>query len=117
MKQNIILEKSFDFALKIIELYKILSYDKKEYVISKQLLRSGTSIGANIREANVSQSKKEFIAKMNISLKEAHETEYWLELLTRSGFISKSESLQKEINELISILTSIIKTANVNLCW
>lgn len=113
-KQNIVAEKSFDFALKIIDLYKYLVYEKKEYVISKQILRSGTSIGANIREAIVSQSRKEFISKMNISLKEAHETKYWLELLFRSGFAGRYNYPQSEIDELISLLTSIIKTSNLN---
>ena len=114
INRNVVVEKSFEFALKIIELYKKLIYDKKEYVLAKQLLRSGTSIGANIREAVVSQSKKEFVAKMNISLKEAHETDYWLALLTQSGFITEPQSLQSEIKELIKLLTSIIKTANLN---
>jgi len=81
MKENVIRDKSFEFALKIIELYKHLTTEKKEYVLSKQLLRSGTSIGANIREAELSISKKEFTAKMQIALKEASETEYWLLLL------------------------------------
>jgi len=112
MKENLILAKSFEFALKVVELYKLLTLEKKEYVLSKQLLRAGTSIGANIREANVSQSKKEFIAKMNISLKEAHETDYWLALLCQGGFISQAQALQPEISELIRILTAIIKTSN-----
>ena len=111
-RENVIVEKSFDFAIKVVELYKYLAYERKEHVMSKQLLRSGTSIGANVREAVVSQSRKEFIAKMNISLKEAHETDYWLALLYRCGFISHSQSLNGEINELIKILTSIIKTSN-----
>ena len=112
MRDNIIVDKSFEFALKIVELYKYLVDEKREYVLSKQLLRAGTSIGANVREAVVSQSKKEFIAKLNISLKEAHESDYWLALLCKSGYISTSQALQSEINELIRILTAIIKSSN-----
>lgn len=115
MKQNIIVDKSFEYALKIIGLYKLLIEDKKEYVLSKQLLRSGTSIGANVREAVVSQSKKEFIAKLNISLKEVHETQYWLLLLAKSEYIADEQALLHETDELIRILTSIIKTSNENL--
>lgn len=91
MKENILLVKSKCFAIRIVNLYKHLSESKNEYVISKQLLRSGTSIGANVREAKVAQSRKEFIAKLNISLKEAAETEYWLEILYETKFISKYE--------------------------
>jgi len=85
MKENVLLNKSKLLALRIIRLYQYLCEEKKEFVLSKQVLRSGTSIGANIREANRSQSKKEFIAKLNISLKEADETMYWLELLHERG--------------------------------
>lgn len=113
-KQNLIVDKSFDYALSIIDLYKYLVNDKKEYVLSKQLLRSGTSVGANVREACVSQSKREFIAKMNISLKEIHESQYWLLLLLKSGYISDQQALLKETDEMIRILTSIIKTSNEN---
>lgn len=115
MKQNVIVYKSFEYALKIIRVYKYLIKEKKEYILSKQLLRSGTSIGANVREAVVSQSKKEFIAKLNISLKEAHETEYWLLLLAKSEYITDEQALLSETDELIRILTSIIKTFNENL--
>ncbi len=83
MKENLIQDKSFDFALLIIELYKVLT-ERKEYILSKQLLRSGTSIGANIEEAIAGQSQKDFLSKINISLKEARETRYWLRLLERS---------------------------------
>jgi len=114
MKENVIRDKSFEFALKIIEIYKYLTVEVKEYILAKQLIRSGTSIGANVREAIVSQSKKEFIAKMNIALKEAHETEYWLALLYQSSYISKDISLQLEISELIRLLTAIIKSSNEN---
>ena len=114
MKQNLIVDKSFEFALKIVELYKFLVTEKKEYVLSKHLVRSGTSVGANIREAVVSQSKKEFIAKLNISLKEIHETQYWLLLLMKSDYITDQQALQNETEELIKILTSIIRTSNEN---
>jgi len=114
MKQNLIVDKSFEFALKIVELYKFLVTEKKEYVLSKLLVRSGTSVGANIREAVVSQSKKEFIAKLNISLKEIHETQYWLLLLMKSDYITDQQALQNETEELIKILTSIIRTSNEN---
>ena len=90
MKNNIVACKSKEFALRCIRLYKYLVSEKKEYVMSKQLLRSGTSIGANIKEALRGQSKADFYAKMNISLKEASETEYWLELLNESGYIENS---------------------------
>ena len=114
MSDSIVKEKSFQFALEIIELYKYLTSNKKEFVLSKQVLRSGTSIGANIEEAHVSQSKKEFIAKLNISLKEACETNYWLRLLKESGYIHKDD-LINESRELSKILTSIIKTTKENL--
>ena len=114
-KQNLVVDKSFDYALQVIELYKYLTKEQKEYVLSKQLLRSGTSVGANVREACVSQSKKEFIAKMNISLKEIHESQYWLLLLLKSGYIQEQQALLPATEELIRIITSIIKTSNANL--
>ena len=112
-QDNIIAVKSKLFALRIIRLYKYLCNQKNEFVISKQILRSGTSIGANVRESIRAQSKADFIAKMSISLKEASETEYWLELLTESDYIGKEEgeSIMKGCQEIISILTKIIKTA------
>ena len=91
MAENIVKDKSKAFALRIIKLYKYLRQDKKEYVLSQQLLRSGTSIGANIVEAHHAMSKKEFLAKMNIALKEAAETEYWLDLLKESEYINPIE--------------------------
>ena len=117
MAENIIKDKSKMFALRIVKLYKYLCDEKKEFVMSKQLLRCGTSIGANISEAVYSMSKKEFIAKMNISLKEAAEVEYWLDLLHDSEYISKPEfdSIVYDCREIISLLVSIIKTANENL--
>ena len=89
-KENVIVEKSKSFALRIIRLYRYLCGEKNEYILSKQLLRSGTSIGANVKEAIRGQSKADFYAKMNISPKEASETEYWLELLYESGYIEEN---------------------------
>ena len=111
---NIIESKSFEFSVRIINLYKYLLYEKKEYVLSKQLLRCGTSIGANVAEAQKAQSKADFNAKMNISLKEANETYYWLRLLHRTDFITDEafQSIEKDINEIISILVSICKQTN-----
>ncbi|MDX9865182.1 MAG: four helix bundle protein [Anaerolineaceae bacterium] len=104
------------FAIRIVNLYKFLCDSKKEYVMSKQLLRCGTSIGANVTEAFHSISKKEFVAKLNIALKEAFETGYWLELLKETDFISESqfESINADCTELIKLLTSIIKTTKKN---
>lgn len=109
---NIVVDKSKTFALRIIRLYQYLQNDKKEFILSKQLLRSGTSIGANIREAIRGQSKADFYAKMNISLKEAGETEYWLELLHESGYIEQKafDSIYDDCQQLIKILVSITKT-------
>ncbi len=115
-KKNPIKDKSYSFALKIIALYRQLIANN-EYVIGKQIVRSGTSIGANVEEALHGQSKRDFIAKLSISLKEAHETNYWLRLLRDSSLLDVSyvQPLLLEINELISILTSIIKTSRQNL--
>ena len=111
MKNNIVAFKSKAFALRCIRLYKYLVSEKKEYVMSKQLLRSGTSIGANIKEALRGQSKSDFYAKLNISLKEASETEYWLELLNESGYIENNffEGIYSECQEIISLLVAITK--------
>ena len=116
MTENIIVDKSKFLALRTIRLYKYLVESKNEFVLSKQLLRCGTSIGANIREAVNAMSKKEFLTKMNISLKEAAETEYWLELLHESEYISEKEfvSIYADCSEVKAILISIIKRANKN---
>jgi four helix bundle protein len=110
---NLIVNKTKLFAIRIVRLYQFLCSDKKEFVISKQLMRSGTSIGANVKEAIRGQSKADFIAKIPISLKEASETEYWLELMSETGYITKSQfnSIIKDNREIIKILTSISKTA------
>ncbi len=114
-KDNVVLNKSFDFALKIIELYKILK-SKNEFVISKQLLRSGTSIGANVEEATAAQSKKDFATKMSIASKEARETRYWLRLLNKSKLVEYDyKNYLNKIDELIRIITAIVKTAQSNL--
>lgn len=112
MSENIIEKKSFEFAIKIVDTYKQLAFEKKEFVLSKQLLRSGTSIGANISEAVHGQSTKDFIHKLQISRKEANETLYWLNLLEATDFLSQDAALKliKLCDELMRILTSIIKT-------
>ncbi len=110
MKDNIVKDKSFDFALNIISLYKIL-VENKEYVISKQLLRSWTSIWANIAEWVNWQSRKDFLAKIYVSYKEANETKYWLELLNKSDLVNiKLDKYLQDIDELLRILWSITKT-------
>lgn len=112
--ENIIEIKSFDFAVRIVNLYKHLTNDKKEFVLAKQLLRSGTSIGANIAEAQKAQTKPDFNAKMNIALKEANETEYWLKLLYKTEYLTEKEfgNIEKDIKEIIAILVSICKKTN-----
>ncbi|MDE7345470.1 MAG: four helix bundle protein [Muribaculaceae bacterium] len=110
MREDVKWQKSEAFALKIIELYKYLIEDKREYILSKQILRSGTSIGANIIESEFSESTADFIHKLTISQKEAGETLYWLRLLVKSGYLEQNwfESLYNEGEEIIKILTSII---------
>lgn len=114
--ENLIKEKSFDFAVRCVKLRKYLTDKKKEYILSKQLLRSGTSIGANVKEALRGQSKADFGSKMNISLKEASESEYWIELLYVTEYITKDEyeSIMTDCVELIKMLTSIVKTTFEN---
>lgn len=117
MAENIIQKKSFEFAIQIVETYKYLVDEKREYVLSKQLLRSGTSIGANVSEAARGQSTKDFIYKLQISRKEANETLYWLNLLEATDFIQQenSQKLTKQCDELLRILTAIIKTTELKL--
>ena len=111
-KKNVIKEKSFEFAVEIVYLYRGL-VEKKEFVLSKQILRLGTSIGANIRQAEHAQSKADFIHKLSISLKEANETEYWLDLLFETKYLSEAEfqNIKNKIVEILKILTSIINTS------
>ncbi len=114
-KENLIQDKSFEFALDVIKLYKLLQQEK-EYVISRQLLRSGTSIGANVTEAEAAQSKKDFLSKMSIASKEARETEYWLKLLHRSDLVDiPVRKYMDEIKDIINILTKIVKTTSESL--
>jgi four helix bundle protein len=114
-KENKILDMSFDFSIKVIQLYKML-IDNKEFVLSKQLLRSATSIGANIEEANAAQTKKEFIAKISIASKEARETRYWLRLLDKSQFVVFDYSSYLEgIEHIINMLAKIVKTSQESL--
>lgn len=114
-EDNVVVCKSKQFALRIIKLYKYLTNEKSEYIMSKQIMRSGTGIGANIRESIRGQSKADFYAKMNIALKEASETEYWLELLYESEYISKQlfDSIYADCQEIIRLLISITKTQNL----
>ena len=113
---NIIVNKSFNFAVRVVGLYKYLAEYKKEYVLSKQLLRCGTSIGANINEAQDAQSKNDFISKLSISLKEARESKYWIELLKETDYLSEKEAnnLLEDLIEIIKLLVSIIKTTRNN---
>ena len=111
--ENVIEIKSFNFAVRIVNLYKYLTDKKKEYVLSKQLIRSGTSIGANVSEAEQAQSKPDFVSKMNIALKETSETKYWIKLLNATEFLSEKESnsLLADCVELEKLLVSIIKSS------
>ena len=113
MNGNVVEKKSFDFAVRIVNLHKHLSAEKKEFVLSKQLLRSGTSIGANVSEAVRGQSKADFLAKMCIALKEANESHYWIRLLYKTDFLTEQEfnSIENDVVELIKILSSICKTS------
>ena len=108
-------EKSEDFAVRVINLCKYLRHTKKEYVLSKQLLRSGTSIGANVAEAQRAQSRSDFLAKMSIALKEANETFYWLRLLYRTQYLTgrEFESVSKDADELLRMITAICKTISI----
>ena len=114
VEENIIETKSFDFAIRIVNLYKHLSYQKTESVMSKQLLRCGTSIGANVTEAQKAQSRADFHTKMNIAMKEANEAHYWIRLLHKTDYLSQKEfaSLEQDIKEIVAILTAICKTTD-----
>ena len=113
MKENIIKEKSFELAKEIVFLYQYLTREKREYVLSKQVLRSGTSVGANISEGTAGQSKKEFCNRLSIAYKESKETEFWLNLLNATGYLSaeKVGPGLKKCEEVIRILHAILKTA------
>lgn len=116
MKENIVLNKSIRFSIRIIKLYKYLCEQKKEYVLSKQLLRSGTAIGAWISESEFAQSKADFINKLHIAVKEANESKYWLLLLSETEYITQTEykSLKNDNEELLKLLASSIKTSKAN---
>ncbi len=115
--ENIILSKTYSFAIRIVRLYQYLIDVKKEFVLSKQILRSGTAIGAIMKESEHAQSKADFLNKTNQALKEANETEYWLQLLCDTNYISQKEydSILPECDEITSILVSIVKTTKNNL--
>jgi four helix bundle protein len=117
MKENVLKAKSFAFAIRIVKLFQYLKEEKKEYVLSKQLLRSGTSVGAMIREGEYSESKADFIHKFAIAQKEISETLYWLELLNATNYLTDDEfaSINPDAVEIIKIITSIIKKAKSNL--
>ena len=112
MKETVLQKKSKAFAVRIIRMYQFLCEEKHEYVLSKKVLRSGTSIGANVRESVNAQSRMDFINKLNIALKEANETEYWLELIHESGFIDDKQfdSIYNDCGKIAATLTKIIKT-------
>ncbi|MBK6785260.1 MAG: four helix bundle protein [Saprospiraceae bacterium] len=109
--------KSYDFAIKIIRLYKIMTQNQKEYVLSKQLLRSGTAIGALVRESEHAQSKADFLHKINIALKEANETEYWLQLLHNTDYIDDitASDYLSNVSEILRMLAAIVKTTKTNI--
>lgn len=111
MSDNVIVDKSFAFAIRVVRLYQYLTREKREFILSKQLLRSGTSIGANVKEAIRGQSRPDFYAKLNISLKEASETEYWLDLLYETDYLTAAQfrSLHADCVELLKLLTAITK--------
>jgi four helix bundle protein len=116
LKNNPLKNKSFSFAVRTVNLHKYLANEKKEFVLSKQLLRSGTAVGALVREAEHAESSADFIHKLAIALKEANETDYWLELLQASGYLSEKQfqTMKQDIVELLKLLTSIIKTTKQN---
>lgn len=117
MSNNIVKDKSYEFALRIVKMYKYIVKEKKEHVLAKQLLRSGTSIGANVEEACTGQSKKDFIAKLSIAQKESFEIKYWLRLLKDSGIVEErfADSMLKDCEELIKIITKILITSKANM--
>lgn len=119
MKESILREKSYQFALRIVKLYQFVVSEKSEYVLSKQILRSGTSIGANVEEANQAESKADFIHKLSIAQKESFETDYWLRLLRDSNYLttSQADSILKDCQELQKLITSSIKTAKAGRKW
>lgn len=114
--ESTVLNKSMNFAVRIVNLYKYLQTEKKEFIMSKQLLRSGTSVGANLREAKYAQSTDDFIHKNSIALKEISESEYWIELLYKTEYLSQKEymDISRDCSEIAKLLTSIVKTTKRN---
>lgn len=117
MKENVIKNKSFEFAIRVVKLYQFLCEQQREYVLSKQLLRSGTSVGAMVREAEHAETKKDFVHKMAIAQKEINEAMYWLELLKETEYLNQEQflSMHTDAVEIIKLITSIIKTAKTNI--
>ena len=116
MNKSIVSDKSYSFAIRIVKLFKYLKSEHNEYVLSKQLLRSGTAIGALVRESEFAQSRADFINKLSIGLKDANETDYWIDLLYDTGYINKAmhQDIKKDVKELISLLVSIVKSTKNN---
>lgn len=116
MSENPVKNKSYKFAVRIVRLYKFLAEEKREFVLSKQVLRSGTAIGANVKEALQAESRADFIHKLAIALKEASETEYWLELLQETEYLDQAafDSIHTDCIELVKLLTSIIKSSKLS---
>jgi four helix bundle protein len=117
MKENIIKNKSFEFAIRIVKLYQYLGIEKKEFILSKQLLRSGTSVGAMVRESEHSESKADFVHKLAIAQKEINETIYWLELLKATDYLRQEQfdSINNDAVEIIKLITAIIKSTKSNI--
>ena len=117
MKENVLKDKSFNFAIRIVNLYKFLKKEHGEYILSQQLIKSGTSIGAIVREAGHAESIKDFVHKLSIGLKEANESKYWLDLLFATEFITKKmfESLNKDCEELLKLLIASVKTSKLKI--
>lgn len=115
-KENLVMDKAFVFAIRTVKLYKLLREERKEHILSKQMMRSGTAVGALIRESEHAQSKADVINKLSIALKEANETEYWLMLLKETEYLSQNEydSIITDCRELLKLLISIIKTTKGN---
>ena len=116
MEENVVKEKTFTFAIRVVKLYKYLCSNKKEYILSKQLLRSGTSVGAMVREAEHAETKKDFLHKMAVAQKEINETIYWLDLLKETDYLTaqQHESIKMDAIEIIKLITAILKSTKKN---
>ena len=117
MEENVVKEKTFTFAIRVVKLYKYLCSDKKEYILSKQLLRSGTSVGAMVREAEHAETRKDFLHKMAVAQKEINETIYWLDLLKETDYLTaqQHESIKMDAIEIIKLITAILKSTKKNI--